>query len=838
MVTKAPTKTLERPAPPARIRVDVAIDLIDDNPYNVRSYFNPLKVGELADSIKQIGLRQVPEARKVGARYQLAYGHMRKRAFIRLNKEAPKAWPTMPLDVAPMTDEQMMLFSVEENLKRSDVKPLEVARCLGNYFTVFPDTKETEIAKKLNIEQGTVSNMRRVLTLPKDILDKIDEGRINFTMARELLVFAGLSSCHDSQRTEKLDAEGLMKAACHGLGGSGYDAAPATVDGLKKQIYRTATSHFKALENTGGGYGYGSGEVALFSYKAAGCLKCEHLFEAYETKAQKRHFCTDAKCFTKLQEEHKTKAAAEARAKMAADIAKRVKAGPKADKTASKTIPQEIPRAAELEAEARAASPHGALAPTGEPCDDCLNRFKCDGRRREPQNGKMVCASVVTEKTFAKVAEKAKVEVPESLKALMTEAGSRGEILDLNNIRFGSYSLKEGYTELTRQVAEDMDDPKECTERCTHGFHFAFDSKPGYEGKVDTATHYICTDRKCMGQKKATLTRKKNEKGTHLKNAERQAIKQAVDETTGMDSGRLKLVLLSQIDGSHVSGGGGYGSQPGMKQWLLERVGVIHPANGYGFDPVKALLPALNKLNPVELARLLVEFSLKSLTYTGEIHNYQIETTAALNLLGIGINLEDPRKAEASAPTKKAAPAPAPVKPALPAATPPAAAPAPIAKVPNPASPAPAAPAAAAPPRPAVPMTKPLVHFVGVDMAAKIAASYSGDKIAARGQVSNPFLYEGALYICTEQAAKGNDVAYWCYKLVNKGLYKGTPLAYNDMLHVKGVVNYDGMFVSFAGEDCVLVGPKLEFAMRATKGGKKNVSTNPVPEPLEVEQAA
>jgi len=141
-----------------------------------------------------------------------------------------------------------------------------------------------------------------------------------------------------------------------------------------------------------------------------------------------------------------------------------------------------------------------------------------------------------------------------------------------------------------------------------------------------------------MGQKKAAFTRAKNEEGTRKKNAERQAIKQAVDATTGMDAGRLKLVLLANVQGSHV--GNHYGCGESMTQWLFGKLGIAEKANNYGSNDSKLLLPALEKLNVVELGKLLVEFSLKSLAYVGDIHSYKIETTEALNLLGIGINLE------------------------------------------------------------------------------------------------------------------------------------------------------------------------------------------------------
>ena len=123
------------------MRKEIPLELIDDNPHNPRTYFNRDGIRELAYSIKQHGLRQIPEARAVKGRYQLAFGHMRKRAYLKLQKDKPKEWATMPLDIIEISGENMMLFSLEENLRRTDIRPIEVARCIDGYFAVFPDTK-------------------------------------------------------------------------------------------------------------------------------------------------------------------------------------------------------------------------------------------------------------------------------------------------------------------------------------------------------------------------------------------------------------------------------------------------------------------------------------------------------------------------------------------------------------------------------------------------------------------------------------------------------------------------------------------------------------------------
>ncbi len=47
---------------------DVPLDTIDDNPYNPRKHYAPAKVKEMADSLREVGMRQGVEGRQVDGR--------------------------------------------------------------------------------------------------------------------------------------------------------------------------------------------------------------------------------------------------------------------------------------------------------------------------------------------------------------------------------------------------------------------------------------------------------------------------------------------------------------------------------------------------------------------------------------------------------------------------------------------------------------------------------------------------------------------------------------------------------------------------------------------------
>ncbi len=67
-----------------KTRDQVALDVIDDNPWQPREAIDPDSLEELADSIRQIGLLQTPLARPSAAgRFELAFGH-RRIAAVRL----------------------------------------------------------------------------------------------------------------------------------------------------------------------------------------------------------------------------------------------------------------------------------------------------------------------------------------------------------------------------------------------------------------------------------------------------------------------------------------------------------------------------------------------------------------------------------------------------------------------------------------------------------------------------------------------------------------------------------------------------------------------------------
>jgi hypothetical protein len=249
----------------------------------------------------------------------------------------------------------------------------------------------------------------------------------------------------------------------------------------------------------------------------------------------------------------------------------------------------------------------------------------------------------VTKDTLPALQEKVKADMPESFKKLVGDknVGTRAEVLDIRELRMSRWSgeLKAGFVNLNLDTFKMMADIEECTGKCTKGFHYAFDS-----GDTDGHVYYVCTDPKCVSRKKAAFTRAKNAAGMARKNAERKAIKQAVELTRDIDQMRMLVILMAQVRGRHV--GGGYGDD-NWRKWMLDHLQIEGPVQDYGdrthhFD--FKVMEAAKLLTAEDLAKLLISFALYCLTYVGEVGDYKIETTEALNLLGIAPVVEDPTK--------------------------------------------------------------------------------------------------------------------------------------------------------------------------------------------------
>jgi hypothetical protein len=234
--------------------------------------------------------------------------------------------------------------------------------------------------------------------------------------------------------------------------------------------------------------------------------------------------------------------------------------------------------------------------------------------------------------------EEVKQVIPADILTLAREkAGTRAEVLDIHEI------LPPTHTILKRKfggIIDQLDSPDECVERCTTGFHYAYDSADNDETQIC----YVCTNPKCLAQKKGAKTRAEHAEGLGKKQAETKAIKAAlkvIEESPGVGievTGKvaratLKLVILAQLEGKHLANY--YGNWKKTSKWIWDEV-----SSGTAEDKrsEEALWPILDKMSEPELTVLIAKMMFYYLTDAGsDIGRYEIKVAEPLQWFGIDV---------------------------------------------------------------------------------------------------------------------------------------------------------------------------------------------------------
>ena len=233
-----------------KTREQVALDVIDDNPWQPRDDFpnlpfrrstvdaktrdqialaiDPDSLEELADSIRQIGLLQTPLARPAAdGRFELAFGH-RRVAAVRLLQQREEWGDYVDVDIEDLTDERMAVIALSENVQRKQLTGIEV---VWAHRRAIDETQLTiqALADQIGIARPTLSNNLRVLELPDFILEHVESGELSMSVAREFLVLQYDGHAHIE------DMQGVVRSISRVFGSRG--APDWTRRHVREQIY-------------------------------------------------------------------------------------------------------------------------------------------------------------------------------------------------------------------------------------------------------------------------------------------------------------------------------------------------------------------------------------------------------------------------------------------------------------------------------------------------------------------------------------------------------------------------------------------------------------------------
>ena len=172
----------EADAETAGMRPDstLPIDKIRPNKGQPRKNFKTEDLAELTDSIKQNGILQPLLVRRQADYYEIVAGERRYQAA----KAA--GLKEVPVVIREISDEDVFKLALIENLQRSDLTPLEEAQ---GYRQLIKDKGLTqeELAQALSKSRSTITNTLRLLDLPQEVQDLVDDGRLTAGHARAIL---------------------------------------------------------------------------------------------------------------------------------------------------------------------------------------------------------------------------------------------------------------------------------------------------------------------------------------------------------------------------------------------------------------------------------------------------------------------------------------------------------------------------------------------------------------------------------------------------------------------------------------------------------------------------
>ena len=158
----------------------ISITDIQKNTYQPRKEFDGEKLDELAQSIKENGVIQpiiVRQSPVIG--YEILAGERRYRASLLAGLRS------IPAVIKKLSDQEMMVQSIIENLQRENLNPIEEARAYESL--VEKGFTHAEIADKMGKSRPYISNSIRLLSLPEQILSEVENGKLSQAHARSLV---------------------------------------------------------------------------------------------------------------------------------------------------------------------------------------------------------------------------------------------------------------------------------------------------------------------------------------------------------------------------------------------------------------------------------------------------------------------------------------------------------------------------------------------------------------------------------------------------------------------------------------------------------------------------
>jgi len=153
---------LERVGSPSELPVAEIVP----NPWQPRKVFNEAKLSELAESIREAGLIQPIVVRRSSSGYQIVAGERRWRAHAMIGKG------TIKVMVVDISDQDMAMLALVENVVRDDLSDYEISRSIRETEREFPNRKR--LAESLGMARSELYRYLSFADLPEFVLEDLN----------------------------------------------------------------------------------------------------------------------------------------------------------------------------------------------------------------------------------------------------------------------------------------------------------------------------------------------------------------------------------------------------------------------------------------------------------------------------------------------------------------------------------------------------------------------------------------------------------------------------------------------------------------------------------------
>lgn len=161
----------------------ISIGNIIPNKDQPRKKFKEEQLKELASSIEKNGVLQpilVRPVKNQSNMFEIIAGERRWRAanFAGITE--------IPAIIKDLSDKETFEIGLIENLQRENLSPIEEATGYKKLMNTFDYTQE-DIAKIINKSRSYIANVLRLLSLPEEVQDMVNNGDLSYSIARTLV---------------------------------------------------------------------------------------------------------------------------------------------------------------------------------------------------------------------------------------------------------------------------------------------------------------------------------------------------------------------------------------------------------------------------------------------------------------------------------------------------------------------------------------------------------------------------------------------------------------------------------------------------------------------------